>query len=393
MLIYWLWFSLLPDLSGRQKMMLLERIPDPEDIYRLEQYEDLELTPEQEQALSNKDLHQAQTIEKICMRKGIGILAFSDERYPDRLRNIDSPPLVLYYKGVLPDFDRQPAIGIVGTRKASAYGLNTARQFGKQIALSGGVVVSGGAAGVDSMALQGARESDGQTVTVLGCGVDITYPAKNRRLFMDLTENGCLLSEYIPGDGPERWHFPARNRIISGLSNGVLIVEAPVKSGALITAKDALEQGRDVYVVPGNIDIPTCQGSNALLREGAVAAFSGWDILKEYQMLYPETVKEHKPLPPKAEIKAAQEAQLPQADKKGIDKQPTAAYSGKDNNRALTSEEESILACLDVRPKPVDDVIAQVGEPASRVLSVLTKLALKGMVINHPGRLVSVRKQ
>ena len=389
--IYWLWFSLLPDFSGRQKMMLLERIPDPEDIYQLRSYEGLGLTPQQVQALSDKDLHLAQTIEKICMRKGIGILTFSDEKYPHRLRNIDSPPLVLYYKGVLPDFDRQPMVGIVGTRKASAYGLNTARQFGKQIAFGGGVVVSGGADGVDSMALQGAMEAGGQTVTVLGCGVDITYPAKNRRLFMDLTENGCLISEYIPGDGPERWHFPARNRIISGLSNGVLIVEAPEKSGALITAKDALEQGRDVYVVPGNIDIPTCEGSNALLREGAVAAFSGWDILREYQMLYPETVKEHKSQPRKPEIKAAQTVLLPQADKKDIDKQTVDAYSGKDD--ALTAEEKCILACLDARPKPVDDVIAQVGEPAGRVLTVLTKLALKGMVINHPGRLVSVRKQ
>lgn len=372
-------------------MMLLERIPDPEDIYRLSSFEDLDLTPQQEQTLSNKDLHQAQTIEKICLRKGIGILTFSDEKYPDRLRNIDSPPLVLYYKGVLPDFDRQPMVGIVGTRKASAYGLNTARQFGKQIASSGGVVVSGGADGVDSLALQGAMEVGGQTVTVLGCGVDITYPAKNRRLFMDLTENGCLLSEYIPGDAPERWHFPARNRIISGLSNGVLIVEAPVRSGALITAKDALEQGRDVYVVPGNIDIPTCEGSNALLREGAVAAFSGWDILKEYQVLYPETVKEQKSQPREVQIKAAQTVRLPQVDKKGIDKQPVAAYSGKDD--ALTPEEECILSCLDVRPKPVDDVIAQVGKPAGHVLTVLTKLALKGVVINHPGRLVSVRKQ
>lgn len=374
-------------------MLLLEKFPDPEDIYRLKNYKDLGLTPQQEQVLLDKDLHQAQTIENICRRKDIGILTFSDEMYPDRLRNIDSPPLVLYYKGILPDFDGKPMVGIVGTRKASAYGLNTARQFGKQIADGGGIVVSGGADGVDSLALQGAMETGGQTVTVLGCGVDVTYPAKNRRLFMDLTENGCLLSEYIPGDGPERWHFPARNRIISGLSNGVLIVEAPAKSGALITARDALEQGRDVYVVPGNIDTPTCQGSNALLREGAVAAFSGWDILKEYQMLYPETVRERQPLPKKAEAKAAQTVRLPQIDKKGIDKLPVAAYSGKDNNDTLTPEEKCILVCLDVRPKPVDDVIAQVGEPAGRVLSVLTKLALKGMVINHPGRLVSVRKQ
>lgn len=395
MLLYWLWFAMLPELSVRQKLALLERFSDPEEIYGLNSSEEPEgLSAQQKQALENKDLSQAQKIEKICARKDIGILTFNDDRYPDRLRNIHTPPLVLYYKGTLPDFEERPAIGVVGTRKASAYGLNMARQFGGQIAACGGIVVSGGAYGGDAMALEGALEAGGQTVAVLGCGVDVVYPTCNRRLFMDIADNGCLLSEYIPGTTPDRWHFPERNRIISGISNGVLVTEAPAKSGALITAKDALEQGRDVYVVPGNIDMPTCAGSNALLREGAAASFSGWDILKEYQFQYPDTVQERSVELKKAKaVKAAQPVLLPRSDKKDIDKRPSDAYSGIDNNVALTPQESRILACLDSSPKPVDDVIAQAGVPAGTVLSILTKLALKGVVINHPGRLVSVRKQ
>lgn len=396
MLLYWLWFSLLPNLSAREKLELLERFSDPEDIYRLDMDKTDGLTDKQRTVLGDKDLSEAQKIENICARKDIGILAFTDERYPERLRHIYDPPFMLYYKGTLPDFNARPSIGVVGTRKSTAYGLHVARKFGSEIAACGGIVVSGGAKGGDAMAHQGAMEAGGYTVAVLGNGVDIVYPTCNRRLFMDIEKNGCLISEYIPGDAPERWHFPERNRIISGLSNAVLVTEAPDRSGALITARDAAEQGKDVFVVPGNVDMPTCEGSNALLRKGAVAVFSGWDILSEYQSQYPQTVhKREVEFRAKSSVmKVAQPVLLPNVDKKDIDKRPVDAYSGIENmNTQLSAEEKHVLSCLDTSPKPVDDVIAQVGAPAASVLSILTKLALKGVVINHPGRLVSVRKQ
>ena len=396
MLLYWLWFALLPDFSALQKLELLEHFSDPEDIYRKRSSDIEGLTEAQKDAFDNKDLSQAQKIINICARKDIGILTFTDERYPKKLRHIYDPPFVLYYKGTLPDFDAQPTIGIVGTRKATAYGMNIARKFGSEIAACGGIVVSGGAKGGDAMAHQGALEAGGQTVAVLGSGVDVVYPTCNRRLFMDIEKNGCLISEFVPGDSPERWHFPRRNRIISGISNGILVTEAPEKSGALITARDATEQGRDVYVVPANMDQPTFEGSNGLLRKGAIAVFSGWDIMSEYASLYPQTVQnravQFRSQAPA--MKVAQQVILPKPDKKGIDKRPTDAYIGIENkNTALSPEETSVLACMDTAPKPVDDIIAQVGLPAASVLSILTKLALKGMVINHPGRLVSVRKQ
>ena len=395
MLLYWLWFVLLEGLSRKQKLDILQQFSDPEDIYLCKDFSHVPgLGQEQIQALMNKDLREAEKQSNICRRKDIGILTIQDAQYPARLRNIADPPLLLYYKGVLPDFSQMPAIGVVGTRKATAYGMTIARQFGGQLAQCGGLVVSGGAAGVDSMALQGALDAGGQTVAVLGCGVDMVYPRTNRRLFMQIEEKGCLLSEYVPGSQPKPWQFPERNRIISGLSNGVLVIEAPERSGALITARDALEQGRDVYAVPANIDMVSCVGSNALLSDGAAAVFSGWDILLNYAPQYPDRVRQWKNPQIKPEIKAAQPVRLPVADKKDIDIPANTSYSVKNDEKpSLTPEEDKVLACLETKPIHMDELVSRVGLPAGEVLTVITKLSLKGMVINHPGRLVSVRKQ
>lgn len=396
--LYWLWYSLLPDISLGQKLKLLEHFRDPEEIYLTEDYSGIgQLSPEQCKSLRNKDLSSAQKMLKSCAAQHIGILTYSDAGYPRRLRNIDEAPLVLFYKGILPDFETRPVIGVVGTRKASAYGLVQARQLSQQITACGGLVVSGGAAGIDTLALQGAMEAGGQTVAVLGCGVDVVYPKTNKHLFQQIERNGCLLSEYLPGTEPKPWQFPQRNRIISGVSNGVLVVEAPEKSGALITAGEAARQGRDVFVVPCNIDVPTGVGSNALLQECGTAVFSGWDVLKEYAAQYPESVEKRQP-----ELRvvhnAAEPAKTKQTerifalpDKKGVDNPVASPYSVLDEKEIrLTPEERQVLACLCGIPCPVDEVLAQLDMPSAQVLGILTRLSLKGMVKNHPGRLVSV---
>lgn len=389
MLIYWVWFSMLTGISLRQKLALLERFSDPEEIYGTDCLpEGLEL---------DRDLGLAEAVVKDCKRRHIGILPFGDKAYPVRLRNISDPPLVLYYKGILPDFDKQPAIGVVGTRKASAYGLNAAQTISRQIAASGGLVVSGGASGVDTWALQGALDADAPAVTVLGCGADVVYPRTNRRIFAQIEEKGCILSEYLPGTQPKPWQFPERNRIISGISNGVLVVEAPEKSGALITAQRALEQGRDVFVVPGNIDVETCSGSNALLQEGAYAVFSGWDTLKDYAAQYPQTVKPGSSEPSGKKIPVFKQdcgSDQHRSDKKDVDIPEVKPYSVIDNGQVRQSDQEQLLlSCMDRRPIPVDEVIARSGLPAGVVLGMLTKLALRGEVIHHPGKLVSRNKQ
>lgn len=393
---------MVPKLSIRQKLALLERFSDPEAIYHTQRFDRMEgISPEAAEALEDKDLTKARQVEKTCAERQLGILTLTDAAYPSRLRNIADPPLVLYYRGILPDFEQQPVIAVVGTRKASAYGMQNARDMSRQIAACGGLVVSGGAYGVDTAALRGALEAGAQTVAVLGCGADVVYPKTNRELFERIVQKGCILSEYLPGTEVKPWQFPERNRILSGLSHGVLVVEAPKKSGALITARNAFDQGREVFVVPGNIGVATCEGSNALLQECAAAVFSGWDVLKDYAPQYPNTVQKqdfvYRPDSDASRVKVAQTSQLPRSsvgsDKKDIDKKNTNDYSVLNNGSLLwTGVEENILACLDSTPRHVDEVIARTGLPSSEVLRVLTKLALKGVVMNHPGRLVSARK-
>ena len=400
MLVHWIWFSLLPKLSARQKCVLLDRFSDPEELYNAEDLHFLtDLSPEAIQALENKDLRFARQTVKLCGEKRIGILTMADAAYPPMLRNIPDPPPVLYCRGVLPNLEGQPAIAVVGTRKASASGLNIARSISRQIAACGGIVVSGGAFGIDTVALDGAMEAGGQVVAVLGCGVDVVYPKTNRDLFEKIAGNGCLLSEYLPGTEPRPWQFPERNRILSGLADGVLVVEAPEKSGALITARYAFEQGRDVYAVPGNIEVESFAGSNGLLQEYATVALSGWDTVKEYASQYPDTVSKREPVI-RAESREQTSPLIPvseqanaAADKKDIDNTRSNAYI--DVSKILSGldpEARRIFETLGDTPQAVDEVIAKTELPSAKVLGILTKLALKGLVTNHPGRLVSVKK-
>lgn len=390
MLIHWIWLATRKHISRRQQLQLLEHFSDPEELYRCDTYsQHLQLSPPMLDALEDKDLTEARSIMKRCSDRRLGILTVSDAAYPRRLRNIADPPVVLYYRGMLPDFEGQPVVGVVGTRKASAYGMQNAAQMAGQIAACGGMVVSGGAAGIDTAALEGTIEAGGTPVAVLGCGADVVYPKSNRKLFDRIAENGCVLSEYPPGTAPAPWQFPERNRIISGLSDGILVVEAPERSGALITAREAMEQGREVFVVPGNINVNTCVGSNALLREGACAAMTGWDVLSGFAPRYPHVVQREftpRQLPPE------QRKPDTQSDKKVIDNPITTPYSdSKSPKIELDDESCKVLACVGASPTAVDDVIAQLDMPATQVMQVLTKLALMGVVENHPGRLVSAK--
>lgn len=420
MLVHWIWFAHRPGLSDRMKLALLHRFADPEDIY----FADSgamdcvpELSPEAKESLADKNLIPGEEILEYCRREQIHLLTIRDAAYPVRLKNIADPPVLLYYKGTLPDLDGSPVIGVVGTRKASAYGLTAAKRMGYQIGRSGGIVVSGMAYGIDSMAMSGALTAGQTVVGVLGCGVDIVYPPSNQGLFRDVERYGCILSEFAPGTPPAKWTFPKRNRIMAGLSCGVLVVEAPEKSGALITARQALDQGRDVFVVPGNIDLPSFVGSNRLLRDGAIPVSSGWDILSEYQALYPDKItKDPSPvrltaypdevakvsaseeLPPKV----AQKSNIPRKKaasgenscKKVIDKGESATYI--DLNAILprlSADESAIVTVLKDGERLVDDVIAQTGLTTGKLLASLTMLELKGIIQRHPGKRVSLKSK
>ena len=397
MLIHWLWYSLRTGIHNRDKMALLERFRSAEDIFSATaaDYFRAGLPKATAAALQDKDLSQARKIMAECEQIGIGIISFGDAQYPSRLKYIADPPMVLYYKGKLPDFEETATVGVVGTRKASLYGLQVAKRLGFQIGTCGGMVVSGMAEGIDGYATQGALLAGGKVLGVLGSGVDVVYPAKNKALFAEMERFGCLISEYPPGTPPYKWNFPQRNRIISGMSNGVLIVEAPEKSGALITARAALEQGRDVFVVPGNIDVATCMGSNALLREGATAVSHGWDILSEYAQMYDgalalRNIPEPAPDEEKPSLKVAQRpalpARKPEKKKKPIDNGINVAYSDKkDKLSGLSDAEQKLVNLLLEGEQLVDDVIAGAGLPVAQAKAMLTMLEIKGVIASLPG--------
>lgn len=395
MQIYWVWLALLPGLSLRQKRSLLERYTDPATLFDLDRH--APLPKEHLEPLLNKDLNRAKRIVRTCQEKGIGILTLPDSNYPEALRRIDEAPLVLYYRGILPSLELHPAIGVVGTRQASPYGLRSAGRLSAQIAACGGIVVSGGAFGIDSMALRCAMEIGGKVIAVLAGGLDHMSPASNKSLFERVMENGCVLSEDPPGAAVYRGSFLQRNRIISGLSRAILVVEAPKISGALNTARWANEQGRDVFAVPGNIDMESCAGSNLLIGDIARPALDGWMILSEYVPNYPDTIKKTEitmdeqtlqMLVREPEKPAAQE----KADKKTVDKEHKCPYSVMEKPLpALTDQEKAVAALLTQQPVPVDSLLDQLDLPPAEVMNLVTRLTLKGVAQSHPGKFVSLK--
>ncbi|MBE6976344.1 MAG: DNA-protecting protein DprA [Ruminococcaceae bacterium] len=416
MLIHWIWLATRPGMNDRQKLAALEAFGDAEDVYFADRQDcaGVEgISQASAEALADKNLTPAEEILEQCRQKGIRICTLQDAAYPARLKNIADPPVVLYYKGQIPDLDRSPVIAVVGTRKASAYGMTVAKRMGYQIARCGGIVVSGLASGIDGVAMRGALTAGNAVVGVLGCGADVVYPLSNRSLYADTENCGCLLTEFPPGTQPLKWNFPKRNRIISGLSSGVLVVEAPERSGALITARQAADQGRDVFVVPGNIDVDTCAGSNALLREGAISVSSGWDVVSEYAHLYPEKIRkdtapsrqsvsreelenawnEREKASPRVAQKPRQGDLLRSSDrkkeKKPIDNGENRGYSDQRKSLPPLTEEENRIMELLQGELLVDDLLAQLGLPTGKVLSALTMLQIKGLIRQLPGKRVA----
>ena len=401
---YWLWLALHPGLNAAEKRCLLEYFPTPDRLYAQapEAPEQPNLIPLLRK-LRDRDMTEANRVLTLCREKGIRILPFDDPAYPSRLRQLNDAPVVLYCRGILPELNRVPVIGVVGTRQASSYGLRCARTLSAQLCACGAAVISGGAAGIDAAAMESALDAGFPTVGVLGCGVDIVYPKTNAALFSRLLDTGCLLSEYPPETPPHKWRFPRRNRIISGISNGVLVVEAPAKSGALITARMAFDQGRDVFVVPGNIDSPCCTGSNALLSDRALAVNCGWDIVKEYSCLYPGILQKREPALPQSAEPAAP-APVPEAKappqkgkttpkpKKELDKPEQDPYlTVKEAISKLSGDEQTLALALTPEPCSVDHLVFSTGLPTGKVLGALTMLQIRGIARKNPGNRVSLK--
>ena len=291
--LYWIWLSDALGAGSSAFRRIISLFDTPFDVFRAEETEIEQvsgLTERAKRALCDKSLERATEILDQCQREGIGILTYDEDAYPRALREIQKPPMVLYYRGNLPDFNRNLCVGVVGTRSMSAYGMRQAYKMSYELASAGALVVSGMAKGIDGVAAAAALKAGGTTVAVLGCGVDVVYPTHHRALSQEIAKNGVILSEYAPGTRPNSYHFPMRNRIISGLSQATVVVEAGMGSGSLITAKEAILQGRDVFALPANVGSKGADGTNGLLRDGAKMVLSTEDILEPYQYTYAESL-------------------------------------------------------------------------------------------------------
>ncbi|MBE6662737.1 MAG: DNA-protecting protein DprA [Ruminococcaceae bacterium] len=292
--LYWFWLSLKLGPGNSQFVGLLEHFLTPRSIYEATEEELLTFKKEFGEAtverLFDKNLDEAYSLEEYCVRKRVKILHYGAKDYPKQLTNLKNPPIILYARGRTDALAGKLCIGVVGAREMTDYGRDAAYRMGYELAAAGAVVVSGLALGVDSAAACGALDAGGLTVAVLGSGLDRVYPAEHKRIAAEIEERGILLSEYPPTAGPTRASFPIRNRIISGLSQGTLVVEATARSGALHTARDAVLQGRDLFALPGNVDSVTADGTNALIRDGAGAVTCAQDILENYAYLYRDAI-------------------------------------------------------------------------------------------------------
>jgi DNA processing protein len=286
---------------------------------------------------------------------GVRVVCREDPDYPANLGQIYDPPLVLYVRGELSDRDKL-SIGMVGSRRATLYGMEMSRKLSFQLARLGVTVVSGLARGIDTAAHTGVLQAKGRTVAVVGCGLDTVYPAENKKLAEDIAaKGGAVVSEFPFGVKPDKQNFPMRNRIVSGWSLGVVVVEANLKSGALITAKQAMEQGREVFAVPGRADSIQSRGTNRLIKDGAKLTEDAEDILSEFEWLLP----------------------------KG--KQPAAPEGPDRPALVFTEQEQKVLAAIQDEETPVDEIIRGSGLTSACVSATLLALEMKRVVRQRPG--------
>ncbi len=391
---YWVWLSECHSIPNRTKLALLEHFGTPENIYYADEGEYLlveGMDTQAAKALTDKNTERVERILGESERLGLRLLTLQDADYPVRLRNIYEPPCLLYVKGRLPVIDEEAAVAMVGTRAATPYGVSAAEKIAYGLAKQGALVISGGARGIDTASHRGALRAGGRTVAVFGCGLDVNYPEENEWLFRDIAASGALLSEYPPGTPADGWHFPVRNRIISGLSLATLVVEAPEKSGALITARTALDQGRDVFAIPGPIDAPNSRGCNRLIAEGAGLVADSWDILREYESQYPHKLMGQRVELPRVLGEAAERTVKPAET---VDEPPKLPVLDlREGKTDLTDDQIRLLKLLRDGPQQVDDLIEAAEIPTRRVLSALTVLEIDGHVRQSSGKHFSLNAE
>jgi len=354
----WLYLNAIPSLPPAKTEVLLDKLGSPEAVFR-ESTESLQkiagLGPEIATRIKQKE-KWLDLDEELALSKKLNcqIITLQSPQYPSLLKNVSSPPILLYVKGKLPEENHN--IAMVGTRRASYYGKEMAEKLSGELAERGVTIVSGMARGIDTWAHRGCLKKKGGTLAVLGSGLKVIYPPENRNLAEEIASSGALISEYPLNTAPDKWNFPRRNRIISGLSLGVVVVEAGKSSGASITANFALEQGREVFALPGKVDSKTSEGTHRLIQDGAKLVTNWKDILVE---VLPQAVS--------------------QSEEKEEKKQKTLFP-------ALDRTEQLIYQLLTSEPQNIEKLIEKSNLPSSMTLSLLMALEIKGLVKQLPGK-------
>ena len=393
--MYWVWLSSLEGVSAGARAAVIRRFGDAETAFfspagALSATEGVGAA--EGAVLERRDLSAVDEILADCEAQHLSIITMQDAIYPKRLKAIWAPPAVLYVKGKLPPIDDEAAIAVVGTRSASPYGLKMGRQIAYEIVRCGGIVVSGLTNGIDAAAAGGALAADGICIGVLGTA----HEEQESELSCAVCQKGALVSEYAPGTRSLRSFFRERNRISSGLSVGTVAVEAPEKSGTLLFVAEALEQGREVFAVPGNADAPGCRGTNRLLKEGAAPVTCGWDVMREFAALYPGRIRKDSAVCPE-ERPAAESARAcpepaekkPAEAQKEIDKEKGGAYIDLREQLASLSETQlKIVSAIGREPTHIDDIVENTGLGAATVLTQLTVMTVRGIVRRVPGNRV-----
>ena len=413
------WVALAEALGPRSPILkaLLDRFGTPEAILEAKENDIRSVLPDiGEGTLSalirQKTEKEAMRIVTWCHRNGVRILTLDSEDYPAPLREIDEPPAVLYCRGRLPLLDGRLAVGVVGARKADAYGQRVAYKLSFEMAAAGAVIVSGMAAGIDAIAAAAALNAGSETIAVLGCGIDIVYPSHHTRLAAEIAEHGAIITEYAPGTKPNGWNFPMRNRIISALSGAVLVVEANENSGALITARYALVQGKALFAVPGDITSPRSVGTNRLISDGAAPALDAGEMLDHFRFLYRDTIRIEK-LPEAMQYSALTPDALRRFGLRPADDTTDREDPGerrekgvrrkkkKEEKEPLQAEQKSLPDTSPLTPRQKElygmlgegafsvDLLTGQGVPVSEAASTLTVFEIYGLVRSLPGGMFS----
>ncbi len=357
----WIWLANLQGIITRKKVELLRIFDTPGEIYRADAVALAQtgiLSRENIKAILSARSEEAteRTIEAL-MQHHIEVVTLADDHYPQLLKSIIDPPICLYVKGRL--INDEPTVGVVGSRKASGYGISVAKKIASELSRYHICVISGMARGIDTAAHVGALSSSGRTIAVFGCGLDIVYPPENKKLMERIIETGAVISEYPPGVLPAPHHFPIRNRIVSGMSVGILVVEAGEKSGSLITAQLALEQGRDVYALPGNVISINSKGTNKLIQDGAKLVTSVEDILEEVAWF------------------------------KGFQQTPVFDLESYRNKKmiheSLDGDEQRVVEMLSIEDLQIDEIHQKLSCDLPLLHRVLLSLEMKGLVRREAG--------